>query len=108
MSVAIPVEELPAELVRYSWCYLVTVGQDGRAHVVAVTPTLRDGVFSAEVGKSTAANARERAHVVLVFPPLDHTGMSLIVDATFDDRSEPADRFTVLPTKATLHRAAPP
>jgi hypothetical protein len=103
MSVAVPIPELAAAIARYSWCYVVTVSDAGRAHLVALTPQVSDGVLTAEVGRSTVANASARPDVVLVFPPLDHAGMSLIVDATF----ETADPFTLRPTSAVLHRAAP-
>ena len=103
MSVAIPIPELAGALADFTWCYVITVGDAGRSHVVAVAPTLADGVVTADVGRSTVANATARPDVVLVFPPRDHTAMSLIVDATF----ESAEPFTLRPTKATLHRAAP-
>jgi hypothetical protein len=103
MSVAVPVPELADALARYSWCYVVTVGEAGQAHLVAVTPRLSAGVLTAEVGRSTVANATARPDVVLVFPPLEHDGMSLIVDSTF----ESADPFTLRPTNAVLHRPAP-
>ena len=98
-----PIPELADALARFTWCYVVTVGPDSRAHLVAVTPTLTDGLLTAGVGRSTVTNATQHTDVVLVFPPLDHDAMSLIVDATF----EAADPFTLRPTKATLHRAAP-
>jgi hypothetical protein len=103
VSVAVPIPELADALADFTWCYVVTVGDAGRAHLVAVTPSLVDGVVTADVGRSTVANATTRPDVVLVFPPLDHGAMSLIVDATF----ESADPFTLRPTKATLHRPAP-
>ena len=103
MSVAVPIPELAGAVARYSWCYVVTVGDGGQAHLVAVTPRLSDGVMTADVGRSTVANATARPDVVLVFPPLEHDGMSLIVDATFVS-PEP---FTLRPTKAVLHRPAP-
>jgi hypothetical protein len=102
VSVAVSLEELGSALERFTWCYVITIGERG-SHLVAVTPRLTDGVLVADVGKSSVANASARGDVVLVFPPPDHTGMSLIVDATF----ESADPFTVRPTKATLHRPAP-
>jgi hypothetical protein len=103
VSVAVPIPELADALQQFSWCYVVTVGADSRAHIVAVSPRLVDDVLVADVGRSTIANASERSDVVLVFPPRDHEGMSLIVDATFVT-GEP---FSLRPTKATLHRAAP-
>jgi hypothetical protein len=103
VSIAVPIPELADALTRFTWCYVVTVGADSHAHLVAATPRLDGDVLTAEVGRTTTANARERAGVVLVFPPLDHAAMSLIVDATFVS----AEPFAVRATKATLHRPAP-
>lgn len=103
VSVAVPIPELADALAEFTWCYVVTVGAESRAHLVAVTPRLECDALVAEVGRSTIANATEHPEVVLVFPPLDHAAMSLIVDATFVS----ADPFTLRPTKATLHRPAP-
>jgi hypothetical protein len=103
VSVAIPIPELADALTRFTWCYVVTVGSESRAHIVAVTPLLADGLLTADVGRSTVANSAAHPGVVLVFPPLDHTAMSLIVDATVVS----VEPFTLRPTKATLHRAAP-
>jgi hypothetical protein len=107
VSVAIPIPELGAAMARYSWCYVVTVGAGGRAHIVAVTPRLEGGAITGEVGRSALANATARPDVVLVFPPLAHDEMSLIVDATFDPGAGDADVFSLRPTNATLHRPAP-
>ena len=103
MSVAVSLEELAEAVGRYSWCYVITVGDSGAAHLSAVTPSLDGGVFTCDVGRSTVANATARPHVVLVFPPPQHDGMSLIVDTQFDS----AEPFRLRATKAVLHRPAP-
>jgi hypothetical protein len=103
VSVAVTLEELDEAVGRYSWCYVITVGDSGAAHLSAVTPTLDDGIFTADVGRTSVANASARTHVVLVFPPPDHSGMSLIVDTQF----ESGDPFRLRATSAVLHRAAP-
>jgi hypothetical protein len=107
VSIAIPIPELGETMARYTWCYAVTVGEHGRAHVVAVTPRLDSGTITAQAGRSALTNATARPHVVLVFPPLAHDEMSLIVDATFDPGDGDSDVFSLRPTNATLHRPAP-
>lgn len=103
MSVAVSLEELAERVGQFSWCYVITVGDGGAAHLSAVHPTLDGGVFTCDVGRTSIANAIARPHVVLVFPPPDHTGMSLIVDTTF----ESAEPFRIRATMAVLHRPAP-
>jgi hypothetical protein len=43
MSEVVALPELARTLRQYGFAYLVTVGADQRAHLVAVSPTLRGG-----------------------------------------------------------------
>ena len=104
MSIAVPLADLEAKLAEYPWCYLVTVSDDQRAHLLAVPTQFVDGVFAA-VSRSWHALERHdrRPEVTLVFPPASGTEMSLIVDGharVFDEHVE------VTPTNAVLHRPA--
>ena len=98
---AIP--DLEAATVEYAWAYLLTVRDDLRPHVVAVTPVWRDGSLEMDVGRGTGRNAAERPAVTLCYPPVQEGGYSLIVDgdASVSDQTV---RFT--PTGAVLHRPA--
>jgi hypothetical protein len=103
MSIAVSLADLEAKLAEYPWCYLVTVSDDERAHLLAVPTQFIDGVFAASAGRGTRSNATSRPDVTLVFPPTSGTEMSLIVDGraqVFDEHVE------ITPTNAVLHRPA--
>lgn len=105
MSVAIAPENLAATLEEYGFAYLVTVGDGGRVHVLAVTPVLGDdGLAVGGVGRHSQTNATARPDVTLVWPPTEPGGYSLLVDGT---ATVDGETITVRPTKATLHRPAP-
>jgi hypothetical protein len=88
------------------YAYLLTVSDDGRPHAVAVTPVLVNGVLRATVGRRTVSNASARPNgVSLVWPPADAGGYSLIADGAASASGEVVE---VRPTKAVLHRPAPP
>jgi hypothetical protein len=105
MSLKVELGELEKTLETYGFAYLVTVGDEGRVHVLAVTPVLTDGgLVVGGVGRHSQANATARPDVTLVWPPTEDGGFSLLVDgaATVD-----GETITVAPAKATLHRPAP-
>jgi hypothetical protein len=104
MSVKVDVSELRDRLVDFGFAYLVTVGDQGRVHLVAVTPALvGDELVIGEVGRHSSANASDRPDVTLVWPPRTEGGYSLIVDGT----ATVADAaVAVTPTRAVLHRPA--
>ena len=104
MSIQVDVAALGAQMVHYSFCYLLTAGDDGRPHAVAVQPLLADGVLTAEAGRRTCANAAERPAVSLVFPPTSIEGYSLIVDG---DATAEESVVRIVPVRAVLHRPAP-
>jgi hypothetical protein len=114
VSIEVPIAQLGDELERRPFGYLITVGDDLRPHVVALRPRLvaHDGgpVVRFDAGSRRAAhNIAERPAVTIVFPPTDEGGMSLIVDGTAVDRTDPLDhdRIDIVPTWAVLHRDAP-
>ena len=105
MSVKVELGELGATLEGYGFAYLVTVGEGGRAHVLAVLPELGpDGLAVGGVGRHSQANAAEHPTVTLVWPPADPSGYSLLVDG---EASVDGSTITVRPAKAVLHRPAP-
>jgi hypothetical protein len=104
VSIKVDVSELADRLGEYGFAYLVTVGDDRRAHLVAVTPELvGDHLVVGGLGRHSTANAAANPDITLVWPPPVEGGYSLIVDGTasVDDAS-----VHLRPTKAILHRPA--
>lgn len=102
MSIAVALEDLPAKLSEYSWCYLVTSGEE-RPHLLAVKPSVVASGLRCETGHSSRANVVRNPLVVLMFPPALPDGMSLIVDGEGEVNG---DGVVIRPTWAVLHRAA--
>ena len=105
MSIPVPVEGLADAMSGRAFAYLLTVGDDGRPHAVAVTPQLVGGGLVAAVGRRTADNAAARPGAVsLVWPPAEVGGYSLIVDGV---AAVDGGNVVVRPSKGVLHRPAP-
>ena len=106
MTMKVELGELAERLGEYSFAYLVTVGDNGRAHLLAVLPELGgDALTIGGVGKHSLANIATHPTATLVWPPASPEGFSLIVDGAattgVDDGA-----IVVTPTKAILHRPA--
>ncbi|MGE0299342.1 pyridoxamine 5'-phosphate oxidase family protein [Pseudonocardia sp.] len=107
MSIPVDLTELVRVLERFDYAYLLTTDAQCHPHVVAVSPVAGpEHLTIDEVGRKTWANATERPHVTLVWPPADRSDHSLIVDATCTPEGSAGLR--VVPTRAVLHRPAPP
>jgi hypothetical protein len=106
MSVKVDLGELASALADFTFAYLITVGDDYRAHTVAVQPALSDGTLNVgSVGKTTQRNVGRHDGVTLVWPPSQPGGYTLIVDGL----GRPTDDALVVePTRAVLHRPATP
>lgn len=111
VSIEVPIPELFEQVDRWEFCYLLTVSDDERTHLLALRPaivTSADGERSLRFdagGGRACRNASARPAVSLVFPPVPHSdGFSLVVDgqATVDGAL-----VDVRPTWAVLHRPAP-
>jgi hypothetical protein len=111
MSIGVELEELRSALETLERPpYLLTVGDDGRAHSVAVAWEWHDDEIDCAVGNRTLANARSRPDVSLLWAPNDAGGYSLIVDATVTATAGTGSGDNVVrvrPTRAVLHRPAP-
>lgn len=108
MSIPVEIADLRLALEEFGWAYLLTVRDDQRPHVVAVSPVWDGDELVAAVGGGTARNATARPQVSLCYPPSPPDGYSLIVDgtATAGERDgEQVVRFA--PTTAVKHRPAP-
>lgn len=108
MSVEVSIEELFQQVGEWGFCYLLTVSDDERPHLLALNPLVDQRgdttVLRFDAGGGRACrNAAARPHVSLVFPPRDG-GMSLVVDGVAVVDGSTVD---VTPTWAVLHRAAP-
>lgn len=89
--------------------YFLTVGDDGRAHSVAVDWRWRDDELELSVGNRTLANAQARGLVSVVWPPSERDGYSLIVDGNVthtESAGEGDNLVRVRPSRAVLHRPA--
>jgi hypothetical protein len=107
MSVTVELGELAERIASYGFAYLVTVGDGGSAHVLAVTPVVSDaGIALGGVGRHTLGNVEANPRATLVWPPVETGGYSLIVDGSVTADPDAAT-VTVAPTKAILHRPAP-
>ena len=96
------IQRLHEEVARYgSSPYLLTVSDDGRPHATAVTVTWDGAALVAVVGRRSAANAKDRPEVSLLWPPVDAEGFSLIIDGAAEVDGE---RVSVRPAAAVLHR----
>lgn len=104
MSVKVDLDRLADVLGDYAFAYLISVGDDYRAHTVAVDPVLTDGRLDVgTVGRHTRENTERHGDVTIVWPPSDPGGYSLIVDGRAQMNGE---TLTVAPVKAVLHRKA--
>ena len=101
MSVAVGLDELRRKIDEFPTDpYLLSVGDDGRAHSVAVAVRWSGDDLVAPAGNTTMRNTTARELVALLWPPPERGGFSLIVDARVD-----GNEVTLRPTKAVLHRA---
>jgi len=115
----VPLDELAAVLRRRAnVAYLLTVGDDGRAHCVASTLEWLGDELVVPAGGTSVRNSASRGQVVLLSPPAaglavpgsDEDAYSLIVDAdvTVASSGDGGEGGTVKvrPTHAVLHRPA--
>lgn len=88
--------------------YVLTVSSNGRPHAVYLNVAWSDGRVVAEVGNTTAANARARPEISLLFPVRGADDYSFFVDGRASVESGGgAQRLVVTPTRAVFHRHGP-
>lgn len=110
MSVAVGLDELRRKIEEFPTDpYLLSVGDDGRAHTVAVSARWSGDDLVVPAGNTTVRNATARPLVALLWPPPARGGFSLIVDATVvsTHRADAGNEITLRPSRAVLHRPAP-
>lgn len=106
MSVPVELDALRDRIAEYGdHPFLVTVNDDGTAHVTSVSVRVDGDDLVCGAGRRTRANVAERPGVSLLWPTGPDPAYSLIVDAAavVDEGSEDA-RLT--PHSAILHRVA--
>jgi hypothetical protein len=112
VSVPVELDRLREEIAGFdSDPYLITVSDDGRPHIVAVSWSWQGDELVIPAGNTTTANARARPHVTVLWPPAHRGGFSLIVDAAVTRATgagEGGNAVAVQPTRAVLHRPATP
>jgi hypothetical protein len=88
--------------------YVLTVSTDGRPHAVYLNVGWQDDRLVVDVGNSTAANAKARPEISLLFPIRSAGDYSFFVDgrAVVESRGG-VNRLTVTPTRAVFHRHGP-
>lgn len=105
MSIEVALSALADTVARYRFAYLLTVGELGPPHAVAVTPRVDSGVLEVSgTGRRTRENVQTRPDVTLVWPPTSAETFSLIVDGQAAVRGE---ALRITPLRAVLHRPAP-
>jgi hypothetical protein len=105
MSIPVAIDDLATATSEYGWAYLLTVRDDLRPHIVAVSPAWAGDRLVMAVGRGTARNAAARPSISLCYPPVEDGGYSLIVDGDASIEGEETVGFA--PTGAVLHRPAP-
>ncbi len=117
MSQPVDLSTLAPQLLDYgTTAYLVTVNDDGSAHVVSALVRAEGTALVTGVGRRTRANLERSPAVTLLWPTAPDPAYSLIVDATFTGLSagvsvvESAggldDEVMLAPFSAVLHRIA--
>jgi hypothetical protein len=105
VSVAVDLDRLVEQVDAFGpRAYLITVGPDGKGHVVSVLVRLEGAELLAEAGRTSKANIGSNATATLLWPSSGDGPYSLIVDGTAD--LGPLDLVTVRPERAVLHRVA--
>lgn len=106
MSIKVDLDRLSDALSDFGLGYLITVGDDFRAHTVSIDTAISDGVFNiGSIGNTTRRNVIEHVGVTLLWPPNEQGGYSLIVDGRAEVHG---DGLRATPTRAVLHRSATP
>jgi hypothetical protein len=112
MSVTVALEELHQRIEACGpQAFLVTVSEQGEAHVVSVL-VRRDGEAVAfDAGRTSRANLQARPMATLLWPPGPVAGAggpddeySLIVDGRSDPAADGGDTVVLQPTTAVFHR----
>ena len=104
MSIPVDLATLVAEVARFGpGAFVVTTSEARAPHVASVLVSFDGDHLSAQVGRTTRANATRQPAVALVWPATGGGDFCLIVDAVAQDAP---DALLLRPTSAVLHRLA--
>ena len=85
--------------------YVLTVSNDGRPHAVYLTVAWSNARLVAEIGNTTAANAKARPEISLLFPVRTVGDYSFFVDGRATvEAGDGVHRLVLAPTRAVFHR----
>jgi Pyridoxamine 5'-phosphate oxidase len=104
VSIPVDLAELAGHVVVRGFGYLLTVGDDGRPHAVALRPDVDGATLRFAAGGRTGSNAAARPDVAVVFPPHEGDDFSLVVDGT---ATVEGSTVVVVARSAVRHRPAP-
>jgi hypothetical protein len=108
VSVTVGLDELREQVAEHGrLAFLVTVGDDGRPHIVSVTVAWEGDALVTGAGKSTSANIVRHPGVSLLWSPVAGGAYSLIVDGGAEVRAgdgETPATAAIRPSRAVLHR----
>jgi hypothetical protein len=108
MSISVELERVQDEAAQRSGiAYLLTVTDDGRPHVIAVSVDWEGTALVMGAGRGSCRNATARPRVSVLWPPDEPGGYSLIADghATVVPNADgEGGTVTISPTRAVLHR----
>jgi hypothetical protein len=109
MNQDVALERLEAAVTeRGPGAYVLTVSGDGRPHAVYLPVAWEAGRLVAEVGNSTAANAKARPEISLLFPVRRAGDYSFFVDGrAVVESSDGVHRLLLTPSRAVFHRHGP-
>ena len=108
VSVTVALDALRERVAEFGTsAYLVTVGEDGRPHVVSVNIEFDHGRLVAGAGRTTSANVARQATASLLWPPRTDGPYCLIVDGAAEIQARDETAVVMIePSRAVLHRLA--
>lgn len=109
MSIKVELDKLAEEMSARTIGYLVTVGEDGPAHLGEADFRWVGDKLVAGAGRTTRRHVTAGRPVSMMWPPTDPDGYTLIADGTGEIVGEDDEAVVhITPTWAVLHRRARP
>ena len=104
MSIPVEISQLELELRKFGFsAFLLTVREDATSHVAHMSFELVDDELRCAVSRTAAKNVQTQPKVVLLWPPFEVGGYSMILDATCVAEEE---MLRITPVSGVLHRPA--
>jgi len=107
MSVPVELPALRSRIGEYgAVAYVVTVSEQGTAHVVSAEVRVDGERLLVPTGRTTRRNLEANASLTLLWPPGPDPAYSMLVDAVVVALSDDPAVAAVEPRSAVLHRVA--